>query len=185
MLHGTWIFCGVKIFFWQKTPNDTFVKNNVQFSSFETTSFTYMRNTWQRFWTLHWYRIGESWLDWAGCGQWLVDRTWGCNPLVLETVGGITWSVPFPTTVALQKMKEDLVLFERQWPIASATEMRRMTKINKITFHNKYFQDLSWFRFLSFCLLTSSFFPSKVFFPLKQLKLVWWCKVAQESHPNE
>jgi len=46
---------------------------------------------------------------------------------------GITWSCPFPTTDALQKMKEDVVVVvvERQWMKDSTKEVGRMTKINK------------------------------------------------------
>jgi len=71
--------------------------------------------------------IGDCWTEPEGASH------------VLETGEASLGHGPFPTTVALQKKKEDLVLFERQWPIGSTTEMRRMTKINKITFHNKYF----------------------------------------------
>jgi len=45
---------------------------------------------------------------------------------------GITWSCPFPTTGALQKMKEDVVVVvERQWMKDSTIEVGRRTKINK------------------------------------------------------
>jgi len=42
-----------------------------------------------------------------------------------------TWTNPFPTTDALQKTKEDVVVDERQWLKDSTIELGRRTKINK------------------------------------------------------
>jgi len=62
-------------------------------------------------------------------GDWWIGRECATNLFHKQLKHHFDFSVP--KHIALQKMKEEFVVLERHWLIASTKEMGRKTKINK------------------------------------------------------